>query len=78
MTVLSKFLVMKGGDQYNAVIGRPTLRALKVITSKYHQIMKFPTPNGIGKVRENQYESRLTYFETVHHYAKPGQVRREM
>ncbi|XP_024028774.1 uncharacterized protein LOC112093806 [Morus notabilis] len=77
-TVMSKFLVVKGGDQYNAVIGRPTLRALRAVTSIYHQAMKFPTPNGIGKVRGNQYESRLTYSETVHHYAEPTQVRREL
>ncbi|XP_024017306.1 uncharacterized protein LOC112090377 [Morus notabilis] len=52
-TVMSKFLVVKGDDQYNAVIGRPTLRALRAVTSIYHQVMKFPTPNGIGKAREN-------------------------
>ncbi|XP_024022417.1 uncharacterized protein LOC112091911 [Morus notabilis] len=35
-TVMSKFLVVKGGDQYNAVIGRPTLRALRAVTSIYY------------------------------------------
>ncbi|XP_024030780.1 uncharacterized protein LOC112094363 [Morus notabilis] len=35
-TVMSKFLVVKGGDQYNAVIGRPTMRALKAAISIYH------------------------------------------
>ncbi|XP_024027557.1 uncharacterized protein LOC112093420 [Morus notabilis] len=49
-TVMSKFLVVKGGDQNNAVIGHPTLRALKAVTSIYHQMIKFPTPNGIRKV----------------------------
>ncbi|XP_024026715.1 uncharacterized protein LOC112093114 [Morus notabilis] len=72
--VISKFLVVKGGDQYNAFIGRPTLRALRAVTSIYHQVMKFPTPTGIGKARGNQYESRLTYSETVRHYAEPTQV----
>jgi len=77
-TVMSKFLVVKGGDQYNAVIGRPTLRALRAVTSIYHQTMKFPTPSGVGKVRGNQYESRLTYSETIRHYAEPTEVRREL
>ena len=75
---MSKFLVVKGGDQYNAVIGRPTLRALRAVTSIYHQIMKFPTLSGIGKARGNQYESRLTYSETIRHYTELTQVRREL
>ncbi|XP_024030429.1 uncharacterized protein LOC112094245 [Morus notabilis] len=78
LIVMSRFLVVKGGDQYNAVIGRPTLRALKAVTLIYHQMMKFLTPSGIERVRENQYESRLTYSETVRHYAKLGQARRKM
>ncbi|XP_024018685.1 uncharacterized protein LOC112090798 [Morus notabilis] len=49
-TIMSKFLVVKGGDQYNAVIGRPTLRSLKAVMSIYHQMMKFSTPTGIRKV----------------------------
>lgn len=73
-TVMSKFLVVKGGDQYNVIIRRLTLRALKVITLIYHQMIKFPDPNGIGKVRGNQYDSRLTYSETVHYYVKPVQM----
>ncbi|XP_024017800.1 uncharacterized protein LOC112090531 [Morus notabilis] len=75
---MSKFLVVKGCDQYNVVIGRSTLRALKAATSIYHQTMKFLTPTRIGRVHGNQYESRLTYSETVRHYAEPTQVRREL
>lgn len=41
-------------------------------------MMKFSTPSGIGKVRGNQYESMLTYSETVHHYVESVWVRREM
>ncbi|XP_024030056.1 uncharacterized protein LOC112094131 [Morus notabilis] len=77
-TVMSRFLVVKGGDQHNAVIRRLTLMALKTVISVYHQMIKFLTLNGIGRVRGNQYESRLTYSETVHHYAEPGQTRKDM
>lgn len=41
-TVLSKVLVVKGRDQYIDVIGRPMLRALKAVTSIYHQKSKVP------------------------------------
>ncbi|XP_024023768.1 uncharacterized protein LOC112092269 [Morus notabilis] len=40
--------------------------------------MKFPTPSGIGKARGNQYDSRLTYSETIRHYTESTQVRREL
>lgn len=33
VTAMSSFLTIKGKSLYNAVIGRPTLRALKVVTS---------------------------------------------
>ena len=40
---------------------RLSLRALKVITSIYYLLMKFSTPNGMGKVHENKYEARECY-----------------
>ena len=41
-------------------------------------MIKFLTPNGIDKARGNQYESTLTYSETVCHYDKQTQVWREL
>ena len=48
--VMADFLVIDQLSAFNAILGRPFLRALKAITSIYHLLMKFPTPNGIGKV----------------------------
>lgn len=45
--VMANFTVINGAWQYNVVIGRPTLRALKAITSIYHQKIKFLTSNDI-------------------------------
>ncbi|RWW01580.1 hypothetical protein GW17_00035377 [Ensete ventricosum] len=38
---------------YNAIIGRPTLNRLKAVVSTYHQLLKFPTRAGVGKVRSD-------------------------
>ena len=46
--VMIDFLVINQPSAFNAVLGRPSLRALKVITIIYHLLMKFLTPNGIG------------------------------
>ena len=50
-TTMANFVVIRGGCQYNAKIGRPTLQALRAVTSVYHRKVKFPIPNGIGELR---------------------------
>ena len=52
--VMVDFLVIDQPSAFNAVLGRLFLKALKAITSIYHLLMKFPTPNGVGQVRGNQ------------------------
>ena len=51
--VMADFLMIDQPLVFNAVLDRPSLGALKVITSIYHLLMKFPTPNGMGQVQEN-------------------------
>lgn len=62
---MTNFMVIKRGSQYNVVIGGLTLQALRAITSVYHQKVKFPTPNGIGEMKSNQYESRVAYSDAI-------------
>ena len=52
--VMEDFLVIDQPSTFNAVLGRPSLRALKVITSIYHILMKFPTPNGVGNYKKTR------------------------
>ncbi|XP_024028425.1 uncharacterized protein LOC112093706 [Morus notabilis] len=71
-TIMANFVVIKGGSQYNAVIGRPTLQALRATTSIYHQKVKFPTPNGERDIKSNQYEARVAYSDALCEYDQPG------
>ena len=48
--VMLDFLVIDQPSALNVVLGRPSLKALKAITSIYHLLMEFPTLNGIGKL----------------------------
>ena len=59
--VMADFLVIDQPSPFNAVLGRPALKALKAITSIYHLLLKFPTPNRVGQVRGNQEEARRCY-----------------
>ena len=56
--VMTDFLVIDQPSAFNVVLGRPSLRELKAITSIYHLLLKFPTPNGVGQVRGNQEEAK--------------------
>ena len=72
--VMKDFLVINQTSAFNVVLDRPSLRALKAITSIYHLLMKFPTPNGLGKVRGNQEEARRCYNQAVKSAFRPRQV----
>ena len=56
--VMADFLVIDQPSTFNAMLGRPSIRKLRVITSIYHLLMKFPTPQGVGEVKRDQQEVR--------------------
>ena len=68
--VMANFLVIDQLSAFNAVLGRPSLRALMAITSIYHLLMKFPTPNDIGQVQGNQEEVMRCYNQAVRNASK--------
>ena len=45
----------------NAIIGRPTLNALRAVVSTYHLVIKFLVGDLFGEVRGDQVESRQCY-----------------
>ncbi|KAF5445106.1 hypothetical protein F2P56_034184 [Juglans regia] len=64
-TTMTEFLVVKRQSSYNAIIGRPTLNALKAITSTYHLKIKFTTKVGVGAVRGEQVLARECYVQEL-------------
>lgn len=60
-TVMRNFLIVDQPSAYNAIIGRPTLKKLRAITSTHHLKMKFPTDNGVGEVKGDQLVARKCY-----------------
>ena len=55
------FLVVDCPSSYNVIIGRPTLNRWKAATSTYCLKVKFPTNNGIDKVKGDQVLARKCY-----------------
>ena len=69
--VMVDFLVIDQPSAFNVVLDRPSLKALKVITSICHLLMKFPTPKGMGQVHGNKDETRKCYNQAVRNTSRP-------
>ena len=54
-------MVVDCSSSYNVIIGRPTLNKWKAATSTYFLKVKFPTDNGVGKVKGDQVLARECY-----------------
>ena len=55
------FFIVNCPSTYNIILGRPTLKRLKVVTSTYHLKVKFPTAYGVGEIRGDQVLARECY-----------------
>lgn len=60
-TVMTDFIIIDKPSTYNAIIGRPTLNALKAVVLTFHLVMKFPTESGIGVVTGDQEVAHVCY-----------------
>ncbi|XP_040987650.1 uncharacterized protein LOC121235367 [Juglans microcarpa x Juglans regia] len=58
---MTDFLVVKALSSYNAILGRPTINNLKVVTSTYHLKMKFSTKAGVDEIQGEQILARECY-----------------
>ena len=63
--VMADLLVIDQPSAFNVVLGRPSLRELRAITSIYHLLIKFPTPHRAGEVKGDQQEARQCYHQAV-------------
>ncbi|XP_019266560.1 PREDICTED: uncharacterized protein LOC109243993 [Nicotiana attenuata] len=52
------FEVVDGDIGYNIILGRPWLHEMKAVPSTYHQLLKFPTPEGIKQIIGDQPAAR--------------------
>ncbi|XP_010243816.1 PREDICTED: uncharacterized protein LOC104587791 [Nelumbo nucifera] len=63
VTRMTEFLVMKIGSPYNAIMGRPTLHALRAAISYYYLALKFTTDHSIGVVRGDQHAAHHAMWQ---------------
>ncbi|XP_074324151.1 uncharacterized protein LOC141661067 [Apium graveolens] len=70
VTQMIDFKVLDQDSAHNVLVGRPWLRAFRVITSIHHLMIKFPTSNGVDSLRGSQYESRDCYHKAVKEFRR--------
>nr|XP_016513058.1 PREDICTED: uncharacterized protein LOC107830089 [Nicotiana tabacum] len=58
VTKTTPFEVVDGDMGYNVIFGRPWIHEIRVVPSIYHQLLKFPTPEGIKQIRGDQPATR--------------------
>ena len=56
--VITDFYVMDVPSPHNAILGRPWIHMMRVITSTYHQLLCYPTREGTMDIRGDQLMSR--------------------
>ena len=64
-TTTVRFLIVDSSSPYNVLLGRPSLNAIKAISSAYHMVIKFPTINRVGMVREDQRVAKECYSASM-------------
>ena len=69
--VMVNFLVVDRPSIYNVIIGRPGLNKLRAATSTYHLLMKFPTKEGVRKVKDDQLAVRRCYNISMKKVSEP-------
>ncbi|KAL0349984.1 UNVERIFIED_CONTAM: hypothetical protein Sradi_4147600 [Sesamum radiatum] len=60
-----KFPMVDVSSAYNAILGRPALKAFQAVISTCHMKIKFLAPGGMGEVQRDPLLSRKCYIETV-------------
>ena len=63
--VMADFLVIDQPSAFNVVLGRPSFRERRAITSIHHLLIKFPTSHGVGEVKGDQQEARQCYHQAM-------------
>ena len=64
------FIVVNAFSPYIAILGRPWIHAMGIVSSMLHQKIKFPVENGVVVVRADQKVARQCLVATINHEIK--------
>lgn len=50
--VMTNFVIVDATLHYNIILGKSWIHKLRAVHSMYHQIIKYPTAEGVMEIRE--------------------------
>ena len=65
VTEMTEFLVVTVASPYNVIMGRTWIHKMKATPSTYHQVIRFPTANGVEEIWGDQVESKKCYSAVI-------------
>ena len=64
------FIVMDAYSPYTAILARPWLHAIKVVSSTLHLMVKYPSGDQVGELIGSQAMARQCQFAVIKHQSK--------
>ncbi|XP_026396837.1 uncharacterized protein LOC113291527 [Papaver somniferum] len=64
LKIETRFSVVDAPSPYNAIIGRRWVHKLKGVEATYHQYLRFPTPEGVMKIKGDQVPENAKLYKT--------------
>lgn len=61
IVVMEKFVMVDAPTHYNLILGIPCINKMNTIPSSYHQVIKYPTKDGVVKIWGDQEKARSCY-----------------
>ena len=62
---MTELMVVDAPSAYNMIVRRPWLHSMKVVSSTYHQKVKYPTATGVDEIRGDQAVTQICYVKTM-------------
>ena len=73
----TEFFVLNAFSPYNAILGRPWLHRMGAVPSTLHQLLRFPTPQGVMEIMGDQFAAKQCLMAAVKQKAQLPQQSEE-
>lgn len=63
--IITNFVVIDVPIYYNEILRRPLIQKMKFFLSTFHEVIKYPTEEGIREIMGDQVKARSLYNATM-------------
>ena len=66
ITKIADFLVVNQSSAYNAIIGRPLMKKMNMVSTVYYLTIKISTTTRVGYIKVDQAMARQCHIQSIH------------